>query len=221
MIAKTLFTLYPQRSLLCFSLFVGQSFLYNAIFFTYVLVLTTFYAVPAGTAPLYLIPFAIGNFLGPALLGPLFDTLGRRKMIAGTKILAGVLLTISGYLFTVGALNALTQTVCWMIVFFFASAGASAAYLTASEIFPMETRALAIAFFFAIGTAVGGISGPLVFGNLIETARAADVFIGYLIGSALMIAGGLVEAFIGVDAEGKSLEAIARPLTAEESMAGG
>jgi MFS family permease len=142
-------------------------------------------------------------------------------MIAGTKILAGVLLTISGYLFTVGALNALTQTVCWMIVFFFASAGASAAYLTASEIFPMETRALAIAFFFAIGTAVGGISGPLVFGNLIETARAADVFIGYLIGSALMIAGGLVEAFIGVDAECKSLEAIARPLTAEESMAGG
>ena len=142
-------------------------------------------------------------------------------MIAGTKILAGVLLTISGYLFTVGALNALTQTVCWMIVFFFASAGASAAYLTASEIFPMETRALAIAFFFAIGTAAGGISGPLVFGNLIETARAADVFIGYLIGSALMIAGGLVEAFIGVDAEGKSLEDIARPLTAEESMAGG
>jgi MFS family permease len=221
MIAKTMFTLYPQRSLLCFSLFVGQAFLYNAIFFTYVLVLTTFYAVPAGTAPLYLIPFAIGNFLGPALLGPLFDTLGRRKMIAGTKILAGVLLTITGYLFTVGALNALTQTVCWMIIFFFASAGASAAYLTASEIFPMETRALAIAFFFAIGTAVGGISGPLVFGNLIETARAADVFIGYLIGSALMIAGGLVEAFIGVDAEGKSLEDIARPLTAEESMAGG
>jgi MFS family permease len=175
--------------------------------------------VPAGKAPLYLIPFAIGNFLGPALLGPFFDTIGRRKMIAGTRILAGVLLTITGYLFTVGALTALTQTICWMIIFFFASASASAAYLTASEIFPVETRALAIAFFFAIGMTVGGISGPLVFGNLIETASAANIFIGYMIGSALMIAGGLVEAFIGVDAEGKSLEDIARPLTAQKSMA--
>jgi MFS family permease len=182
-----------------------------------VLVLTTFYDVPASTAPLYLIPFAIGNFLGPTLLGPLFDTIGRRKMIAGTYILAGVLLTITGYLFTEGSLTALTQTIAWMIIFFFASAGASAAYLTASEIFPMETRALAIAFFYAIGTAAGGISGPLVFGNLIETARASDVFIGYLIGSALMIAAGLVEAFIGIDAEGKSLEDIAKPLTAEEA----
>jgi MFS family permease len=216
-IAKTMATLYPQRSLLCFSLFVGQAFLYNAVFFTYVLVLTTFYDVPASTAPLYLIPFAIGNFLGPTLLGPLFDTIGRRKMIAGTYILAGVLLTITGYLFTEGLLTALTQTIAWMIIFFFASAGASAAYLTASEIFPMETRALAIAFFYAIGTAAGGISGPLVFGNLIETARAPDVFIGYLIGSALMIAAGLVEAFIGIDAEGKSLEDIAKPLTAEEA----
>jgi MFS family permease len=217
-IAKVMFKLYPQRSLLCFSLFAGQSFLYNAIFFTYVLVLTTFYNVPAGTAPLYLIPFAISNFLGPALLGPLFDTVGRRKMIAGTRILAGVLLTITGYLFTEGMLTALTQTVCWMIVFFFASASASGAYLTVSEIFPLEIRALAIAFFFAIGTALGGISGPLVFGNLIESARAGDVFIGYLIGSALMLAGGLVEAFIGVDAEGKSLEDIAKPLSAEERM---
>jgi MFS family permease len=127
------------------------------------------------------------------------------------------LLTITGYLFTEGSLTALTQTIAWMIIFFFASAGASAAYLTASEIFPMETRALAIAFFYAIGTAAGGISGPLVFGNLIETARASDVFIGYLIGSALMIAAGLVEAFIGIDAEGKSLEDIAKPLTAEEA----
>ncbi|MDQ3797372.1 MAG: MFS transporter [Pseudomonadota bacterium] len=219
MIATTMFTLYPKRAWLCFSLFVGQAFLYNAIFFTYVLVLTTFYNVPAGKAPLYLIPFAIGNFLGPALLGPFFDTIGRRKMIAGTRILAGVLLTITGYLFTVGALTALTQTICWMIIFFFASASASAAYLTASEIFPVETRALAIAFFFAIGMTVGGISGPLVFGNLIETASAAIIFIGYMIGSALMIAGGLVEAFIGVDAEGKSLEDIARPLTAQKSMA--
>ncbi|MFH0341891.1 MAG: MFS transporter [Chromatiales bacterium] len=196
-IARTLFTLYPKRSLLCFSLFTGQAFLYNAIFFTYVLVLTTFYAVPSGDAPLYLIPFAIANFLGPVLLGRLFDTVGRRVMISGTYILSGVLLTITGYLFTEGVLTP----------------GASAAYLTASEIFPIETRALAIAFFYAIGTGVGGIAGPLVFGNLIESAEAANVLIGYLIGAILMIAAGLIEAWIGVDAERKSLEDIARPLT--------
>lgn len=217
-IAKTMFKVYPQRSLLCFSLFTGQAFLYNAVFFTYVLVLTVFYDVAASDAPLYLIPFAIGNFMGPLLLGPLFDTIGRRRMIAGTYVLSGVLLTITGYLFTQGLLTAFTQTLAWMVIFFFASAGASAAYLTSSEIFPMEIRALAIAFFFAIGTAVGGISGPLVFGALIDTARAADVFIGYLIGSALMITAGLVEAWIGVDAEGKSLEDIARPLAAEGDM---
>jgi MFS family permease len=212
-IGRTLFRLYPKRSVLCVSLFTGQAFLYNAIFFTYVLVLTTFYGVPSAHAPLYLIPFAIGNFLGPALLGPLFDTIGRRKMIAGTYIASGVLLTVSGFLFTQGWLTAQTQTLAWMIVFFFASAGASAAYLTASEIFPIETRALALAFFYAIGTAAGGISGPVVFGNLIESAQPADVFIGYLIGAALMIAAGLIEVFIGVDAERRSLEDLARPLT--------
>ncbi len=215
-IASTVARLYPKRAFLCFSLFMGQAFLYNAVFFTYVLVLTTFYSVPSSAAPLYLIPFAFGNFLGPLLLGPLFDTLGRRRMIAGTYIVSGVLLAVTGYLFTNGVLTAVTQTAAWMVIFFFASAGASAAYLTASEIFPMEIRALAIAFFFAIGTAAGGISGPLVFGNLIETARAADVFLGYLIGAALMSAAGLVEILIGVDAEGKSLEDIARPLTAAE-----
>ncbi|MBA2492903.1 MAG: MFS transporter, partial [Gammaproteobacteria bacterium] len=214
-IARTMFKVYPKRAWLCFSLFTGQAFLYNAIFFTYVLVLTTFYGVPAGTAPLYLIPFAIGNFLGPALLGPQFDTIGRRAMISGTYILAGLLLAGTGYLFVQGVLTAVTQTLAWMVIFFFASAGASAAYLTASEVFPMEIRALAIAFFFAIGTAVGGISGPLVFGALIETARAADVFMGYVLGAALMIAAGLVEVFIGVDAERRSLEDIATPLTAE------
>ncbi|MGI9046927.1 MAG: MFS transporter [Burkholderiales bacterium] len=213
LVARTMFSLYPKRSLLCFSLFTGQAFLYNAIFFTYVLVLTTFYNVPSGSAPLYLIPFAIGNFLGPALLGPLFDSVGRRKMIAGTYILSGLLLALTGALFAEGLLTALTQTIAWMIVFFFASAGASAAYLTASEIFPMEIRAMAIAFFFAIGTAVGGISGPLVFGNLIETGLASEVLTGYLLGAALMIAAGLVEAIIGVDAERRSLEDIAPPLT--------
>ncbi|MBA2351901.1 MAG: MFS transporter, partial [Burkholderiales bacterium] len=213
LVARTMFSLYPKRSLLCFSLFTGQAFLYNAIFFTYVLVLTTFYNVPSGSAPLYLIPFAIGNFLGPALLGPLFDSVGRRKMIAGTYILSGLLLALTGALFAEGLLTALTQTIAWMIVFFFASAGASAAYLTASEIFPMEIRAMAIAFFFAIGTAVGGISGPLVFGNLIETGLTSEVLTGYLLGAALMIAAGLVEAIIGVDAERRSLEDIAPPLT--------
>ncbi len=212
-IARTLFTLYPKRSLLCFSLFTGQAFLYNAIFFTYVLVLTTFHAVPANEAPLYLIPFAAANFLGPLLLGPFFDTIGRRKMIAGTYISSGILLILAGVLFNQGALTAATQTAAWMLVFFFASAGASSAYLTASEIFPTEIRALALAFFYAIGTAAGGISGPLLFGNLIESGQAAEVFIGYAIGAALMIAAGLIEAFIGVDAERKGLEEIARPLT--------
>lgn len=216
-VARTMFKLYPQRSLLCFSLFMGQAFLYNAIFFTYVLVAKTFYGVPSGFAPLYLIPFAIGNFLGPLMLGPLFDTLGRRRMIAGTYILAGVLLITTGYLFTEGLLTAATQTIAWMVIFFFTSAGASAAYLTASEIFPMETRALAIAFFYAIGTAAGGISGPLVFGSLIETAHADDVRIAYLIGAGLTIMAGLIELLIGVDAERRSLEDIARPLTAEEA----
>lgn len=213
-IARAVFTLYPRRALLCFSLFMGQAFLYNAVFFTYVLVLTTFYDVPAATAPVYLIPFAVGNFLGPLLLGPLFDTVGRRVMISGTYVVSGVLLAITGYLFALGVLNPLTQTIAWDVIFFFASAGASAAYLTVSEIFPMETRALAIAFFYAIGTAAGGILGPIVFGVLIATQQPVDVFYGYLLGAALMVAAGLVEAWIGVDCEGQSLEAIASPLSA-------
>ncbi|HET8700497.1 MAG TPA: MFS transporter [Nitrococcus sp.] len=206
---RILFAEYPRRALLCFSLFMGQAFLYNAIFFTYVLVLTTFYDVPAASAPLYLIPFAVGNFLGPLLLGPLFDTVGRRVMITTTYVLSGVLLAITGYLFTLGVLNPLTQTIAWDVIFFFASAGASAAYLTASEIFPLQTRALAIAIFYAIGTAAGGISGPLVFGALIATRQAANVFYGYLIGAAFMIAAGLIEARIGLDCERQSLESIA------------
>lgn len=206
---RIIFAEYPKRALLCVSLFMGQAFLYNAIFFTYVLVLTTFYNVPAATAPLYLIPFAVGNFLGPLLLGPLFDTVGRRIMITATYVLSGVLLAITGYLFTRGVLSPLTQTIAWDVIFFFASAGASAAYLTASEIFPLETRALAIAFFYAIGTAAGGISGPLVFGALIATKQPVAVFYGYLIGAAFMIAAGLIEARIGLDCERQNLESIA------------
>ncbi len=214
-IAKTLFGQYPRRSALSFSLFIGQAFLYNAIFFTYAIALTTFYKVAPGSVGLYLLPFAAGNFLGPLLLGRFFDTIGRKIMISGTYILSGALLAITAYLFDTGALTATTQTIAWVIIFFFASAGASAGYLTVSEIFPMETRAMAIAFFYAIGTAVGGISGPVLFGALIASGKRGDLTIGYLIGAVLMIAAGLVEVWLGVSAEQKPLEEIATPLTAE------
>ena len=217
LIARTVFALYPKRTILCFSLFVGQAFLYNAFFFTYGDTLTTFMDVKQ--TGYYIAVFAVSNFLGALLLSPLFDSIGRVKMIAGTYILSGVLLGAAG--FVLGDLTAVTLTIFGAVIFFFASAGASAAYLTASEIFPMETRALCIAFFYAIGTAVGGISGPLLFGALIENASASKditgIAIGYYIGAALMIAGGLVEVFLGVKAEGQSLEDIAAPLTAEDS----
>lgn len=218
-ITRTMFTLYPKRSVVCLSLFSGQAFIYNAIFFTYAIVLTTFYKVPAASAPIYLIPFAIGNFLGPLLLGSFFDTVGRRKMIAGTYILSGVLLLITGYMFTLEFFSSLTITIAWSIIFFFASAGASSAYLTVSEIFPMETRALAIAVFYAIGTGLGGIIGPSLFGKLVETGEEGSLFLGYAIGGIVMVLGGIVEAIIGVDAEQKSLESIARPLTAHDAEA--
>ena len=216
LIAKTVFTLYPKRTILCFSLFVGQAFLYNAFFFTYGDSLTTFLDVKQ--TGWYLAVFAVSNFLGALLLSTLFDTVGRVRMIAGTYILSGVLLAGTG--FFLGDVTAVTLTMMGCIIFFFASAGASAAYLTASEVFPMETRALCIAFFYAIGTAAGGITGPLYFGKLIDDASASGditkIAIGYFIGAALMIAGGIVAAFLGVHAEGKSLESLAQPLTAED-----
>jgi len=216
LIARTVFTLYPKRTVLCFTLFVGQAFLYNAFFFTYGDTLGTFLDVKQ--TGWYLAVFAASNFLGALLLGPLFDTVGRVRMITGTYIISGVLLAVTGFM--LGGLSAVTLTLMGSIIFFFASAGASAAYLTASEIFPMETRALCIAFFYAIGTAAGGISGPLLFGKLIEDASASkditQIAIGYFIGAALMIIGGIVEAFLGVRAEGQSLESIAQPLTAED-----
>lgn len=212
-IARTMLKDYPTRSLLGFSLMVGQAFLYNAIFFTYSLVLTTFYHIPASTVGLYLIPFAIGNILGPLTIGRLFDTIGRRKMISFTYIISGVLLTITGWLFVQGILSAVTQTVCWSIIFFFASAGASAAYLTVSEIFPLEVRALAIAFFYAIGTAAGGALAPLLFGVLIQSGKAVNVFYGDLFGAFLMAGAGVIEWFFGVNAERQALESIARPLS--------
>ena len=202
-IARTMITTYPKRSILGVSLFVGQAFLYNAVFFTFALVLTKMLHVSDSVAPWYLIPLAIGNFLGPLLLGKFFDTVGRRVMITGTYVLSGLLLILTGVLFNNGALTANTLTLAWCIVFFFASAGASAAYLTVSEIFPMETRAMAIAFFYAVGTGLGGIIGPVLFGKFIEQGRGQLVF-GYYIGAGLMIAAGLVELFLGVNAEQRS-----------------
>jgi MFS family permease len=220
LIARTVFTLYPRRTVLCFSLFVGQAFLYNAFFFTYGDTLTTFMGV--GQTGWYIAVFAVSNFLGALLLSPLFDSIGRVRMITATYVGSGVLLGITG--FFLGSFNAETLTLMGAIIFFMASAGASAAYLTASEVFPMETRALCIAFFYAIGTAAGGISGPLFFGWLIEQASESkditQIALGYFVGAALMIAGGIVEAFLGVRAEGKSLESLAQPLTAEDDDTG-
>ena len=214
-IAKTVFGAYPRRTIVGLSLFIGQAFLYNAVFFTYALVLGTFYGVKPAAVGYYIIPFAIGNFLGPLVLGRLFDSVGRKPMIAGTYIVSGVLLIVTAFLFRAGVWSAETQTAAWCVIFFFASAGASSAYLTVSEIFPMETRALAIAFFYAIGTAAGGITGPLLFGKLVASGDAGQVFWGYLLGAVLMIAGGIVQAVIGVEAAQKDLEEVAKPLSAE------
>jgi MFS family permease len=212
-LAKVLFVQYTSRSILGATLMITQSFLYNAIFFTYTLVLTKVYGISSSLAPAFLIAFAIGNLVGPLTIGRLFDSIGRRKMIAGTYILSGVLLAISAMLFQAGVLNAYTQTACWCIIFFFASAGASAAYLTVSEIFPMEIRAQAIALFFAIAQCFGAF-GPWFYGKLIGSgADHGALTLGYLIGAAVMIVGGLVEVFIGIDAEGKSLEDVANPLS--------
>jgi MFS family permease len=214
-IASVVFKMYPKRTFVGLSLFTGQAFLYNAIFFTYSLVLTDVYGVSTSSVGLYLLPFAVGNFCGPLFLGRLFDTVGRKPMIAGTYILSGILLVITGILFDNGTLNATTQTIAWCVVFFFASAGASAAYLTVSEIFPMETRAMAIAFFYATGTIVGGFGGPLLFGALIQSGDPGQIFIGYVVGAAVMIAGGIIQATMGVEAAGRDLEDIAPPLSAQ------
>ena len=214
-IARTVFGAYPRRTIVGLSLFTGQAFLYNAVFFTYALVLTTFYGVSSSSVPLYIIPFAVGNFLGPLVLGRLFDTVGRKPMIAGCYIVSGLLLAITAALFKQDVWSAQTQTAAWCVIFFFASAGASAAYLTVSEIFPMETRAMAIAFFYAVGTAIGGITGPLLFGKLVATKDVGQVFWGYILGAALMVGAGIVQAIIGIEAAQKNLEDVAKPLSAE------
>jgi len=205
---------YPQRAVLGLVLMGSQAFFYNAIFFTYALVLTQFYGVPSASIGWYVLPFAIGNFFGPLLLGPLFDRIGRKPMIASTYAISGVLLAIVGYLFREGAVDARELTLCWSGIFFFASAAASAAYLTVSESFPIEARALAIAFFYAVGTALGGAVAPWLFGALIGSGDRGAVFNGYLFGAALMIAAALTELAIGIKAEGQPLESVARPLSA-------
>lgn len=210
----TLFRLHRQRALVGLALMTAQAFFYNAIFFTYALVLTDFYGVAADAVGWYILPFAVGNVLGPLLLGRLFDTVGRRPMIAGTFILSGLLLAVTGWLFQQNVLTATTQTACWTVIFFFASAAASSAYLTVSETFPLEIRALAIAIFYAIGTGIGGIAAPALFGALIETGSRDSVFGGYLFGAGLMLIAGLVQARWGVAAERRSLEDVARPLSA-------
>ena len=212
-VARTLLKHYPSRTTLGVVLMASQAFIYNAIFFTYALVLTTFYGVAADRVGLYILPFAVGNFLGPLLLGPLFDTVGRKTMITATYALAGILLAVTGQLFEWGWLTATTQTALWTVVFFFASAAASAAYLTVGECFPLEIRALTIALFYAFGTLLGGVGGPWLFGILIEGGGRSNIVYGYFLGAALMIVAALVELRLGVQAECKSLEDVAPPLS--------
>src|SRR5579884_2170796 len=207
---------YKTRSILGLSLMVSQAFLYNAIFFTYALVLTRFYNVPGGDTGMYLLPFAVGNFLGPLILGHLFDTIGRREMISVTYTVSALLLVLTGYLFTRNDLSGISQTIFWTVIFFFASPAASSAYLTVSEIFPLEIRALAIALFFSIGTGAGGIVAPWLFGVLIESGSRIEVLYGYLIAGALMLTAAVVVVAYGVKAERMSLERVAQPLSSEK-----
>jgi MFS family permease len=218
-IAKTAFQRYPRRAILGLALFIGQAFLYNGVTFNLGTLYTTFWKVSSGFVPVFLIVFAVGNFLGPLLLGRLFDTVGRKPMIAGTYMGSAVVAAIMAFLFLGNGLGSSPWTFEAFVfgTFFLASAGASAAYLTVSEIFPMETRALAIAFFFAVGTGIGGIIGPLLFGNLIASASRGQVAVAFLIGAGVMAIGGIVEIFFGVKAEQVPLEDIAKPITAEEA----
>jgi MFS family permease len=211
-VAHTLWSVYRRRSLVGLALMIAQAFFYNAIFFTFALVLTDFYGIAANQIGWYILPFAAGNFLGPLLLGRLFDTLGRRAMITLTYGTSGVLLALSGYLFAIGVLSAESQTIAWMVIFFFASPAASSAYLTVSETFPLEVRALAIALFYAVGTGIGGVAGPALFGALIDTGSRGSVFAGYLLGSGLMVAAAAIAWCYCIAAERRPLESVARPL---------
>lgn len=215
-VSQTLLRRYPRRTVLGISLIASQAFLYNAIFFTYALVLVRFYEVPEARTGIYLLPFAIGNFLGPLLLGRFFDTIGRRICISATYAISGLLLLLCGVLFVRGSLSATEQTLLWATIFFFASAAASAAYLTVSELFPLELRAMAIAVFFSLGTAAGGVAAPWLFGSLIGTGSREAVFYGYLLGAVLMLAAAVIEIWLGVDSERSSLEQVAPPLSVRD-----
>ena len=212
-VVSTLFVTFRTRTLLGLTLMGAQAFFYNAIFFTYALILTNFYQVPPHHAGWYILPFAVGNMLGPLALGPLFDSIGRRPMITFTYAASGLLLAAAGFLFAHRWIDAFGQTLAWSVIFFFASAAAGSAYLTVSEIFPVEIRALAIAFFYATGTAIGGVAAPYLFGVLIETGSRASVFDGYLLGAGLMILAAGAEWIWGVPAERTPLESVATPLS--------
>jgi MFS family permease len=216
-VAHVLLRRYPQRSAVVLALMVSQAFFYNAIFFTYALVLTRFYGVDAGRIGLYILPFAAGNVLGPLVLGPLFDRIGRRVMITATYALSGLTLLATGVGFVSGSFDAATQTLAWSGVFFLASAAASSAYLTVSEVFPLQMRALAISIFYAVGTGAGGFAAPALFGALIETGSRANVFIGYAVGAGLVIVAAAIAWRYAVDAEGKPLEQVAPPLGAQDA----
>ncbi|MBV8096249.1 MAG: MFS transporter [Acetobacteraceae bacterium] len=209
-----LFAQYVRRTILGVALMAAQAFCYNAVLFTYALMLTRFYDIPSGNVGLFILPFAIGNFLGPLVLGRLFDTVGRRTMITITYALSGILMALTGWLFAAGLLTAVQQTAAWTAIFFVASAAASSAYLTVGESFPLEIRAVAISLFYAFGTAVGGIAGPAIFGALIESGERTQILWGYLLGGGLMIAAAAVEAALGVAAERRPLEEVAPPLSA-------
>jgi MFS family permease len=211
--ARALFTDYRRRTVLGVTLMAAQAFCYNAVFFTYALILKQFYAVASSDIGWFMLPFAAGNFLGPLVLGKLFDTLGRRLMITATYALSGVLMALTGWLFALGVLDATQQTLAWTVIFFVASAAASSAYLTVGECFPLEMRAIAIALFYAFGTGVGGVAGPVVFGALIDTGERMSILWGYLFGGALMVGAAVVAAFLAVSAERRPLEDVAPPLS--------
>jgi MFS family permease len=215
-VVRALVRLHRQRTLVGLALMTAQAFFYNAIFFTYALVLTDFYNVPADHIGWYILPFAAGNFLGPVIIGRLFDTLGRRQMLTFTYVISGLLLLAVAYLFEQDLVSATSLTIAWMVIFFFASAAASAAYLTVSETFPLEIRALAIACFYAVGTGIGGVFGPWLFGHLIETGSRVSVFEGYALGALLMIVAGAIAMRWSVAAERKPLEMVAKPLALVE-----
>ncbi len=221
LIVRSIVTLYPRRTVLGLGLFIGQAFLYNAMAFGLGTLLTTFFKVSAGNVPYFIVYWAIGNLLGPLILGPLFDTVGRKIMIGGCYVLSAVLCAVIALLFVGHHFTGTTFIIALAITFFFASAGASGAYLTVSEVFPMETRALCIGVFYAVGTGIGGIIGPLLFSSLVNSGKPGKVELAFMIGAAVMAIGGVLEFILGINAEGQTLENIAKPLTAEDTPASG